>query len=273
MREGSKVERKPKGQTFVLRAGFLCVGVTDLVFGLGFVRHLPWATALWPWPDTPLSYLFLGSVLIAFGCGSLLVAATRAWQAGAGGALAMLIGFGGIAGRLGLLIDRGSGGLIPYAVALALLAAIAGSALMICLRFKDKPGPQLSGPVRASFWLFTCALSLAGAALLLRAPDIFPWPLKPESSIAFGFLFAGLAVNYGYVAIRGTIEDAQVSLIGFLAYDLVLIGPHVRLFGHVKPGHLTSLVIYVAVLVYSAVVAIYALMASPDMRLYAKARG
>jgi hypothetical protein len=61
-----------------------------------------------------------------------------------------------------------------------------------------------------------------------------------------------LSANYDYVAWRGTRSDAVVSLIAFLVYDLILIGRFIAHFATVQAEHLPSLVIYTAVLVYSA---------------------
>jgi hypothetical protein len=65
-----------------------------LLLAVGFTFAMPWATRLWPWPDGPLSYLFVGSILAAFGSGSLLVAWRKDWRAAAGGAIALVLGFG-----------------------------------------------------------------------------------------------------------------------------------------------------------------------------------
>ena len=45
-------------------AGFV-TAILLLVLTLGFVFQLPWAVNLWPWPDSRLSYLFIGSILAA----------------------------------------------------------------------------------------------------------------------------------------------------------------------------------------------------------------
>lgn len=244
--------------TTLLRTGFFAVAVANLVLSIGFILQMPWATTLWLWPDTPLSYLFVGSILAAFGIGSLLVAVCRDWRAGMGGTLAMLIGFGGIAGLVFWHVQGGEP-LLGHAVAFAAFAAIATCAFIACVQFKAADNRPITPLIRMSFWVFTVALVLAGAALLLKFPRIFPWPLKPATSVVFGMIFTGLAVNYGYVAARGSWGDVKVSLTGFLVYDLVLIPPFVRHFAVVSDEHLTSLAVYVGVLVYSALLAIYAL--------------
>ena len=47
------------------RIALVLAGVASLVLCLGFVLEAAWATALWPWQESPLSYLFLGSIAAA----------------------------------------------------------------------------------------------------------------------------------------------------------------------------------------------------------------
>jgi hypothetical protein len=42
-----------------------------------------------------------------------------------------------------------------------------------------------------------------------------------------------------------------VALLGFLVYDLVLLPPFLLHFAKVAPAHMPSLIVYVAVLIYS----------------------
>jgi hypothetical protein len=110
----------------------------------------------------------------------------------------------------------------------------------------------------------------AGSGLLLRADHIFPWPLKPESSVIFGLLFAGSAAYYAYGLARPMWSNAYGQLAAFLVYDLVLIVPFTRHFGDVQPAHRLSLVIYVAVLVYSGLLATYYLFINSQTRILMK---
>src|SRR5262245_34300236 len=50
-----------------LRTGFIIGGVLFLFLTVGFAFQLPFVTALWPWPDTPLSFLFLASISASIG--------------------------------------------------------------------------------------------------------------------------------------------------------------------------------------------------------------
>ena len=98
---------------------------------------------------------------------------------------------------------------------------------------------------------------LAGTGLVARYQTIFPWPLSPESSTIFGLTFLGLSVIYALTAAHGQRGAGMVAMAGFLVYDLVLLPPFFSHFGGVVPERMTSLVLYVAVLLYSAAVAVW----------------
>jgi hypothetical protein len=120
--------------------------------------------------------------------------------------------------------------------------------------------------VRISFGFFVLSLLLAGIALILRMP-IFPWDLNPDSSVFFGCIFLGDAFYFIYALLRPRWGNAFGQLLSFLAYDLVLIVPFVQLLGSVKPGHRINLIVYIAVLVYSAGLAVYYLFIHPRTRI------
>ena len=120
-------------------------------------------------------------------------------------------------------------------------------------------------PVRLSFGIFIITLLLAGSALVLRLP-VFPWDLNPNSSVIFGCIFLGDAFYFLHALLRPGWHNALGQLLSFLAYDLVLIVPFVWLFNTVKPDHFISLIVYIAVLVYSGGLAVYYLLIDPQTR-------
>ena len=68
------------------KTALIIVGLIDLVLAAGFFFQQPWATALWPLPDTRLSYAFIAAIL-AGGAAPLI------WI-GLSGELAALAGYG-----------------------------------------------------------------------------------------------------------------------------------------------------------------------------------
>ena len=73
----------------------------------------------------------------------------------------------------------------------------------------------------------------------------------------FGFIYLGAAVYFLYGFVQPRWSNAAGQLIGFLAYDIVLIGPFVDRFDEVTGRQLLSLIIYSAVLVFSGALAFY----------------
>jgi hypothetical protein len=85
--------------------------------------------------------------------------------------------------------------------------------------------------------------------------------------VVFGCIFLGDAFYFIYALLRPRWGNAFGQLLSFLAYDLVLIVPFVQLLDTVKPGHMTGLIVYIVVLVYSGGLAIYYLFIDPRTRI------
>ena len=83
----------------------------------------------------------------------------------------------------------------------------------------------------------------------------------------FGFIYLGAAAYFIYGVLDPRWPNAQGQLVGFLAYDLVLIGPFVDRFDEVHGGELTSLIVYTAFVAYSGLLAIYYLFVAPETRI------
>jgi hypothetical protein len=130
---------------------------------------------------------------------------------------------------------------------------------------ETQPTPRL---VSISYAAFAAVLILVGGALVLKTPNVFPWPLKPETSVVFGWIFIGDAFYFLHALLRRTWQSARAQLWSFLAYDLVLIGPFLAHLAVVKPELLTSLLVYMAVLVYSGGLAIYYLFINRATRAW-----
>ncbi len=228
--------------------------------------------ALWPWPDGPLSYRFVASILLA-------EATVLAWQAialdltavrsGAAGFALMNAGLAVFMGMRSLASAAPAPAALGWAIATAVLAL--GSVGLFALSFRvaspDRQSVPTPTPVRVSFAIFAAALFIATAMLLAQAAVVFPWPLKPESSVAFGFLFLASACYFLDGFIRPFWSNAIGQLLGFLVYDLVLIVPWIALLPKATGGHRISLIIYIAVLVWSGVLAIWYLFVHPSTRL------
>ena len=242
-------------------------GLLTLLLALGFVFRIPMATNLWPWQDGRYSYLFIGSILAAACVAMIWIGWTGLFGALPAGALNILvIAFGTSIYFFWLVIEQGRSSLIPYAMA-SLVTAMASSASFLWSRrlslSDPRPTPLL---VRISFGIFIVSLFFAGGALLLRAP-IFPWDLNPDTSVLFGCIFIGDAFYFLYGLLRPRWQNAFGQLLSFLAYDLVLIGPFLALSKTVDSKHWLNLIVYIAVLLYSGVVAAYYLFIHAKTRV------
>ncbi|GEL19456.1 hypothetical protein [Pseudonocardia asaccharolytica] len=88
----------------------------------------------------------------------------------------------------------------------------------------------------------------------------------------YGLAFVGMGVYFGYALRRPTWVHARGQLLGFLAYDAVLIGPFLHGFSVVRPEYLPRLVVATAIVVGSAALAVYYLLLHPPTRLWPVAR-
>ncbi len=250
-----------------MRYGLILAGLVTLVFTVGFIGQAAWATTLWPWEVTPLSYLFLASILAAIATPVIWIGVSGEFAAMRAGAVDLGVTYGAMLVYLITLIgDDGQPALGAYAVvfALGLVGMVVTYSRTRTIRWSD-PRPMPS-PVRASFLLFAVILIAAGLALVFGA-DIFPWELGDETSVMFGFIYLGAAAYFLYGALDPRWPNAQGQLVGFLAYDLVLIGPFVDRFDEVSGGELTSLIVYTAFVVYSGALAAYYLFVAPQTRI------
>lgn len=244
----------------ILRIAFLLSGIAFLGWTIGFTARLPAVTSLWPWPDGRLSYIFIGSIAGAFAVGALWTWWSGSYRA----AIASLCGFIVISVLLVLTFAWTATSEPPFpswphAAAFAVMGLASAAVLALCSREPPETG-TLMPLVRWSCVVFALTLFCAGIALVLRYPLVFPWPLSPQSSVAFGCLFIGLSVVYALTALWSSPGSGVIAMLGFLVYDIVLLPPFLMHFGMVAPERMPSLVIYTAVLVYSALLALYLLV-------------
>jgi len=252
-----------------LRLALVVVGLVSLILALGFSLQLNWATRFWPWPDTPLSYIFLGSIFAAAGTGVLWIGLSGEFAAATGGAINFTIAYIGIALSLFLFYQqKGDPYLLTCTVACVAGAVISAGIFLWFRRYGLRDNQPLPVPVRISFGLFIVMLVFFGVALILQVPNVFPWKLSGQSSVLFGWIFVGSACTFVPALIRPMWHFACGQLIGFLAYDLVLIVPFLLHLSNVIPEQRISLTVYILVLVYSGALAIYYLFLNAQTRLW-----
>jgi hypothetical protein len=81
-------------------------------------------------------------------------------------------------------------------------------------------------------------------------------------------MFLGAAAYFAYGVFRPGWYNAGGQLAGFLAYDVVLIIPFLQRLPTVEPELRVNLIIYIIVVSYSGLLAIYYLFLYPGTRLW-----
>lgn len=248
------------------RYGLLATGVVMLILTVGFFWQMPWAVSLWPWPESRLSYIFLASLTASIAASSIWTALSGEFGALRGQAVNTAITGGGAAVAAFIIYTSdNSPGTLALAIVSSALFVLGVGTFLLMRNYSIKDPRPLPGLVRVSFAVFTVILIVVGVAMVLGA-QIFPWPLKPNSLVIYGWVFLGAAAYFLYPTLRPSWHNGRGQLWGFLAYDLVLIVPFLGHFERVDPNLLPNLVVYIVVLVYSGALAIYYLFINPATR-------
>jgi hypothetical protein len=255
-----------------VRFGQLVGGCALLYLAVAYFLQWPWALAAWPWAGaytglSPLSAIFLSSIFAAIAVPVLWIAFSGETAAARTGSLNVGLVLFGLTIFM-LQTANGDQQVLNAAIVCAVCLALTIGILIYSSRLQPRDKRPLPGPVRASFVVFTILLILVGGALVLRAPKIFPWPLTSEMSVVYGWIFLGSAVFFADAVIRPGWYNAIAPLLGFLAYDLVLIVPYVQHFATVQPDLRISLIVYVGVLIYSGILAFYYLFVNKATRIF-----
>ncbi len=252
-----------------IRVLLIIVGVANAILAAGFALRLPRAIGTWPWTEGRLTYIFLASMLAAVSAALLWIGVTGEWGALPAGSLNLVVMMGGIAvSFLPGAISSGDRQLLAYSLGAGVAALASLVFFFIALRLPVAHYQPLPRAVYYSYIVFAAVLVLVGGALILRRPNIMPWPISGETSTVVGWMFFGDAWYFAYAVARPHWQCARAQLWSFLAYDLVLIVPFIAHLGTVRSDLLPNLIIYIAVLVYSGSLAIYFLLLNPATRIW-----
>lgn len=244
-------------------------GIILVLITLVFYTKSPLARSIWPWDYTTLpelSYLFLASIFFAVAIPSLWIGITGELRPAAAGTIELAV----------ILIPSGIFMLQSYAIrpnprvlsgAIICLVMCAGLAFVYFTtrRIPYQDNRQMPRFLRNSLAFLVVALTIAGVLLVLKQP-VFPWRLSGEASVIYGWIFLGAAVYFGRTVMNPHWSDASGQLGGFLAYDLVLIGPFLTQFSTVEPQYRLSLFLYTAIVIYSGALAVYYVFICPATR-------
>lgn len=245
-------------------------GVIAVLFATGALNGTP----VWPWPGTtPLSNLLLASLAAAAAVPTAWCAIERRERALVGIGIDYLTIFGPFAVITALRLgELGTNGTIFLVTCLGGLV-VGGWMVLWGRRFAWHDPRPTPGAIRAAFRFFIVALLIVAGLLLAGVPDTLPWRITPDLSLLFGFAFLGAGGYFAFGLIEPRWENAVGQLLGFLAYDLVLIVPWVLGLGTVSDQHRLGLVIYIAVIVGSGLLAAWYLFIRPETRLLPRTTG
>jgi hypothetical protein len=264
----------------VVRALLVIGGLLMLILAAGYWFQMDWAVATWLWAEKGvLTHAFVASMQAAIAAAMLWIGLSGELGALAVGALNLLVMMSGSAVYLFLQAESGERAYLrEVAIGCALFATF--NLLLFLwsrgLPMRDsRPTPPF---VRFSYILFTLVLAAVGLGLLVRMENVLPWPLNPDTSVIFGWMFLGDAFYFAYALFDPRWHYACAQLWSFLAYDLVLLGPLLWRLNTTIQDLLAqkeevvfplNLIAYILVLLYSAILGIYYLFFNPATHMRA----
>lgn len=253
-----------------VRILFVFLGIIGLLAALAFILQIPFVTQLWPWSSTGLSGIFIASIWAAIGMPIIWIGISRETAAMRGGAINLGVMYSAMTIFCFQLYasDTSRQALLYLGIVTAVLGLSCWIMIFIIRNADFHDTHATPRPVRYSFAVFAIVLLLAGGALVLKVPNIFPWTLSAEVSVMYGWVFLGAMCYFIYAVYKPLWANACGQLIGFLAYDLVLIVPYLQHFATVSDEQRLSLIIYVAVIIYSGLLAMYFLFIHQETRLF-----
>lgn len=255
------------------RIGLLLVGIIVMVFAVGFFLQAWWATALWPVHSGRLSHIFVSSILAAIGSPAIWIALANERRALAAGALdLMIVNFGSMIAGVYFYTSTGNVGMLLIGIATAVLGVLCIILFRYGQRVPFRDQTPTPTAVRIAFGVFAFLLAIVATMLIMGRQNTFPWPLGPENSVLYGVIFLGAMAYFIYGLIYPVWGNARGQLIGFIAYDVVLIVPFVLHFAAVGPEMRSSLVIYTTVVALSGLFALYFVFLHPATRFGASVR-
>src|SRR3954470_3291790 len=80
-----------------IRYSAIIMSVIFLLLTIGFYFQMSWATSIWPWPDSRLSYIFIASITAAIGVNILWIGLVGDVGAAFSGSINLSVVNGGVA--------------------------------------------------------------------------------------------------------------------------------------------------------------------------------
>jgi hypothetical protein len=234
------------------------VGLVMLALACGLYFRLPGAVEVWPLPAGRLAFAFMAAILAGSAAPLIWIALSSERAALSGYGLAFAVMSGGMGFQAWRLYALNQDTKVLY------FGMAACTVVVFCLILwaagQGRPVTDTRVTPRLLRWAFlveTMVLAGVGSLLLLQVPNILPWPLAPDTSGMYGWVFLGLAVYYFYSWRKPYWAHTRGQLLGFLVYDLVLIGPLAAQFATLRPEHLLGQMVALGILLLSGAVSVY----------------
>lgn len=241
-----------------VRYGLILLSTIQAILAVVLFLRLSWAIRVWPFAGTsPMTFTFVSSIFAAAAASTFWAVLSRNYGALAGIGLDYITIMSAQAFVCIRLVVRGDPQLVPLSV-VSLAGALFGVWLVLwSIRIPLDRARPLPRFVRWSFIFFIVALVVVSAGLILQVPNVIPWDITPDDSVVIGWMFLGAAIYFAYGLLRPCWVNAAGQLAGFLAYDVVLIGPFVSRLPSVTPVYRLSLIAYTLFVTSSGIVAAY----------------
>ena len=248
----------------------MCLGTSLILVSLGMFFTLPGVTKFWIWPETPLLGFVFVAAMLAGGASPLVwigisghLSAIRA---------AMLTGIVANTGIAMHLFAKhtlpGRGRYLLFSALFAFGSVLTTAVFGLSKRYPATGDGSIPPIIRWAFLLFSAILLPVGVALILDFPHIFPIPLTTDMAAVYGWFFLGSFVYYFYGFWKPSQLNSTGHLLSFLSYDLLMIPPYMTYWAAVAPEFRTSLFVYLAILITSAIFCGYYLLVDPRTRLF-----
>jgi hypothetical protein len=258
----------PTKRMVAVRAALVVTGIFSLSAAAGFTLHLEPFAEIWPLDDAVAVDRFLGAYLAGIGASLLWIGISGELRAAVAGAISLTVVYISLAIK-SLTLPLGPAGphLRPVELLCVVAACISAGIALWFRRFRIRDRQPLPRLVQIAFVVFVLLLAVVGLAMQFGLSFSYYVALGPAAAALVGSSFLGSAAYFLCSLVLPVWGNARAQLWGFLAYDLVLLAPLASRLSSVDAAHWSALVVYVAVLVLSGMLAIYYLLIAPAMRV------
>ena len=235
---------------------------------IALLLQIPLFTEAFPLPDTtPMSFIFLSSILFAAFASTLWCLLTKEDGTLAGIGLDYITIFAPVV-ILSFQLASQNNKMILFAITCLVFTGLGVLMFIQTVKIPIRDKRPMPLVVKFSFAFFVIALVIVGGLLIFKTPNILPWRITPEFGVISGWFFLGAAGYFAYALLRPSWHNTAGQLMGFLAYDVILIIPFLQRLPTISDELRLSLFIYLAVVIYSGLLAIYYLFINTETRVW-----